>query len=114
MRQMCLATLCGILPLISSAAWAAEASRGSGNAFGRLSDSAITLGNQDEPLKSVEGGRAQPLATLTQRLDGKLGGRVIDAKLTNQNGREVYDLTVLSDQNVVHHVIIDAETGAPL
>ena len=70
--------------------------------------------DQNDALGAVQRGRAEPLSDIIQSLDGQLGGRVIDARVFTQAGREIYDLTVIAAGGQVRHILVDAKTGRKL
>ena len=68
--------------------------------------------DQDDALDAVTRGRAIPLEELLARIEGTLGGEIIDARLILVNGTLLYEIKVLSaDSQTVSRYYYNARSG---
>lgn len=58
--------------------------------------------------RAVQSGRALPLAEILQRLDGRLGGEVIEVEFEREDGRYVYEFKVITPAGRLREIYVDA------
>jgi uncharacterized membrane protein YkoI len=89
--------------LAASAAWAgaADADRRRG-------------GDHERARRALKQGEVRPLAEILADVRNSIGGEVIEVELDREDGRYVYELTVVSPSGRLLEVKVDAATGAIL
>jgi uncharacterized membrane protein YkoI len=68
----------------------------------------------DQARALVEAGIIRPLPEIVAGLGSSLGGRIIEVSLDLEDGRWVYELTLLAEGGQVLEVDVDAVSGALL
>lgn len=58
--------------------------------------------------RAVEAGRALPLAEILQRLDGRLGGDIIEVEFEREDGHYVYEFKVITPSGRLREISVDA------
>lgn len=58
--------------------------------------------------RAVQSGRALPLVEILQRLEGRIGGDVIEVEFEREDGRYVYEFTVITPSGRVREITVDA------
>lgn len=61
--------------------------------------------------QAVREGRHEPLSTVVGKLQRRVGGRELDARLERLNGRAVYRVRWISEAGVRTDFVADAQTG---
>jgi hypothetical protein len=67
--------------------------------------------SRNEQRAAIADGRAVPLATASRSIPNRVPGELVRARLCHDNGRLVYQLTVLPRDGKVRRAIVDASTG---
>jgi hypothetical protein len=70
----------------------------------------VAPAQRDQLFPSQRGGGIS-LAQATEMARGRVEGRVVSARPTQMGDRQVYEIRILGDDNRVHIVRIDAQTG---
>ncbi len=70
--------------------------------------------DHDQARALVEAGAIRALPDIIAGLGDRLQGRVIEVELEHENGRWVYELTVLGPGGSLRDIWVDAVTGAAL
>lgn len=70
--------------------------------------------DHDEARRAVEQGQARPLAELLDRIQPRLGGKVIGVELEREQGRYIYELKVVTSGGALREIYVDAITGEML
>jgi len=70
--------------------------------------------DHDEARRAVEQGRARPLAEILNRIQPRLGGKVIGVELEREHERYIYELKVVTSGGELREVYVDAMTGEML
>jgi uncharacterized membrane protein YkoI len=64
--------------------------------------------DNEEARWAVQSGRALPLAEILRRLDGRLGGDIIEVELDEDDGRYVYEFKVITRGGQLLEIEVDA------
>ncbi|WP_188911318.1 PepSY domain-containing protein [Salinarimonas ramus] len=64
--------------------------------------------------EAVRSGAALPLAEILAALAPRFGGKVIEVELEREDGRPVYELTLVGADGVVREILVDAKTAQVL
>jgi uncharacterized membrane protein YkoI len=67
--------------------------------------------SRNEQRAAIAEGRAVPLATASRSMPHRVPSELVRARLCQDNGRLVYQLTVLPRDGKVRRAIVDASTG---
>ncbi|SDH20976.1 PepSY domain-containing protein [Roseospirillum parvum] len=67
--------------------------------------------DHDRARAAVAEGRARPLADILSAVEPDLPGRVIETELEMEDGRLVYEFTVIARDGRVREVMVDAATA---
>lgn len=67
--------------------------------------------DHDRAHRALRAGHVLPLAEILSRLDGALGGRVIDMALEREDGRYLYEFKVVAPDGRLREAKVDAATG---
>lgn len=59
----------------------------------------------------ISEGRILPLETLLAMHGSRLGGRLLDLEVEQDDGRIIYEIETIDDHGVVREIEIDAATG---
>lgn len=70
--------------------------------------------DHEEAWRAVQAGRALPLAEILRRLDGRLGGDIIEVEFEEDDDRYVYEFTVITPSGRLLEIEVDALTAAIL
>jgi uncharacterized membrane protein YkoI len=62
----------------------------------------------------LEAGRVLPLSQVLEDLRRRVEGEVIGVELERDDGRFVYELTLIRPSGQIHEAVIDAESGTLL
>ena len=68
-------------------------------------------GDQERARRALREGRIRPLAEILAMVQPRLGGRVIEVELGEEDGRFVYGFKVMTPRGRVREVEVDAATG---
>lgn len=67
--------------------------------------------DHDEARRAVEEGRTRPLAEILNRIQPRLGGKVIGVELEREHKRYIYELKVMTPGGELREIYVDAMTG---
>ncbi|NQV58965.1 MAG: PepSY domain-containing protein [Alphaproteobacteria bacterium] len=71
--------------------------------------------DHDRARDAVNAGKTLPLQQILQRISGRYPGRLLDANLARNNqGRWIYRLKLLTPDNRVQNLEVDAQSGQVL
>jgi len=70
--------------------------------------------DHDEARRAVELGKARPLAEILDRIQPRLGGKVIGVELEKERERYIYELKVVTSGGELREIYVDAMTGEML
>lgn len=70
--------------------------------------------DHDRARRALEAGEILPLARILQAAEAARPGRVIEIELDRDGGRWIYELELVSPQDRLYEMEIDAATGAIL
>lgn len=75
---------------------------------------ALADDDHDRALDLRHKGEILPLVTIIKRTSDRYPGQILEVELKKHDGRRVYEIEVLGDDNVVREIIVDATNGAVL
>lgn len=84
----------------------------SGAGFTRAEDDVDD--DHNEARRAVEQGRARPLAEILNRIQLRLGGKVIGVEFERERDRYIYELKVVTPGGALREIYVDALTGEML
>jgi uncharacterized membrane protein YkoI len=64
--------------------------------------------DHEEARRAVQSGQALPLAEILRRLDGSLGGDIIEVEFDEEHGHYVYEFTVITPSGRLLEIEVDA------
>lgn len=67
--------------------------------------------DHEAALRAVQQGRALPLAEILRRLDGRLGGEIIEVEFDRDDGRYIYEFKVITAGGRMLEIEVDALTA---
>lgn len=70
--------------------------------------------DQDRARAAVAAGERLPLSRILALVEAQVGGRVLEIELDDDDGREVYEIDILSGDGRVLELKVDPATGAIL
>ncbi|MEQ8603112.1 MAG: PepSY domain-containing protein [Marivibrio sp.] len=73
---------------------------------------AASAGDHERAREALERGEILPLLTILQRATGRQPGEVIEVELEHDDGRWLYEVTLLTAAGVLMEMKLDAATGA--
>jgi uncharacterized membrane protein YkoI len=79
-----------------------------------LAGAALADDDQDRARAAVEQGEILPLRTILDRAAADFPGRLLEAKLEDEDRRLVYEVKLLNPAGQVMELVYDARTGALL
>ncbi len=91
--------------------WAAEVDQGRPWAYRPPRDEAA---DHERARRALEAGRVLPLSQVLEDLRRRVEGDVIGVELEREDGRFVYELTLIRPSGQIHEAVIDAESGTLL
>ncbi|WP_207537456.1 PepSY domain-containing protein [Sabulicella rubraurantiaca] len=67
--------------------------------------------DQERARRALREGRIRPLSEILAIVQPRLGGRVIEVELDEEDGRFVYEFKVMTPRGRIREVEVDAATG---
>jgi uncharacterized membrane protein YkoI len=67
--------------------------------------------DQDRARAAVAAGERLPLSRILALIEAQVGGRVLEVELDDDDGRELYEVDILSSDGRVRELKVDPATG---
>ncbi len=70
--------------------------------------------SQETARRLQQAGTILPLEEIVEKAERMQPGHVLEAELEHEDHRYIYEIELLDEDGVVHHMHFDAHTGTPL